>query len=140
MLPAGSSYGTIHTKAAIVLLIIAIALAGKSFTSLLYGLVVLLVTGTPSLFALRIGYLASIPPVILLTISSAKITAIADKMTDVTEFSPGVVIDAWMGWSFYVATWLAAGFMWAALGFSITAAFKVAQGIELEKSRARSRI
>jgi len=29
MLPAGSSYGTIHTKAAIVLLIIAIALAGK---------------------------------------------------------------------------------------------------------------
>ncbi|KAE9364524.1 hypothetical protein N431DRAFT_550017 [Stipitochalara longipes BDJ] len=137
LLPAGSTYGIIDTKGPLVLLIIGIALAGTSFTSLLYGVVVLLLTGTPPLFALRIGYLASIPTAIILTISSAKITALADKMKGATEISPGVVVHAWMGWSFYLSTWLAAGFMWAAVCFSIAGAFKIARSIELQNSRGR---
>jgi hypothetical protein len=125
LLPANSSYGTIDTNAPRVLLTIAITLAGIALTNLLYGVVVLPVTSTPPLFALRIGYLASIPTAILLTISSAKITALADKMTGVKEISPGVVVHAWIGWAFYLASWLSVGFMWAAVGFSIAGAFKV---------------
>jgi len=136
-LPAGSSYGTLHTKAPMDLLIVGNALSGTSFTSILYGIVFLLGTGTPPLFSLRVGYLASIPAAIVLTISSAKITALADKMVGATQISSGVILHAWMGWSFYVATWLAAGFMWAAVCFSIVGAFKIARGIELQNSRSR---
>jgi hypothetical protein len=136
-LPLDSSYGTLDTKTPLVLLTIGIALAGITLFSLLYGIVVLLLTSTPPLLVLRIGYLASIATVILLTISSAKITAIADKTTGAKDVSAGVVVHAWMGWAFYVSTWLAAGFMWAALGFSIAGAFKIAAGLEVQKSNAR---
>jgi hypothetical protein len=70
----------------------------------------------------------------LVTISSAKITALADKITGPKDISARVMIHAWMGWAFYVSTWLAAGFMWAALGFSIAGAFKIAHAPEVQKS------
>lgn len=137
LFPADSSYGTINTNHPRILLTIGITFAGISLTSLLYGVVVLLVTSKPPLHILRIRYMASIPTVITLTISSAMITSIADKMTGETEISPGVVVHAWMGWAFYVSTWLSACFMWAALGFSVTGAFKIASALEVEKSRSR---
>jgi hypothetical protein len=46
-------------------------------------------------------------------------------MTGMKEIGPGVVVHAWMGWSFYLASWLSVCFMWAAVGFSIAGAFKV---------------
>jgi hypothetical protein len=140
LLPANSSYGTIDSNDSRILLTIGITLAGVSLTSLLYGVVVLLLTSTPPLLMLRIGYMASIPTMVVLTISSAKITSIADKMTGATEISPGIVVHAWMGPVFYVTTWLSAGFMWAAVGFSITAGFKIAIGMEVEKARSRRRL
>ncbi len=33
-----------------------------------------------------------------------------------------------------MSTWLAAGFMWAAVGFSIAGAFKVASALQVQKS------
>jgi hypothetical protein len=125
LLPVNSPYGTLHTKGPVVLLIIGITWASICITSYFYGNVVLLVTSKPPLYILGVGYVASIPTVILFTISSAKITALADKMIGTTDISPGVTIDAWMGWAFFVSTWLGTGFMWAALGFSIVGAFKV---------------
>jgi hypothetical protein len=135
--PLDSSYGTLDTKTPLVLLTIGITLTGVSLLSGLYSVVVLLVTGTPPLLVLRVSYLAIVATVNLLTISSAKITALADKMTGPNDISAGVMIHAWMGWAFYVSTWLAAGFMWAALGFSIAGAFKIAHALEVQKSNAR---
>jgi hypothetical protein len=135
--PADSSYGTLDTKTPFILLTIGIALAGVTLLSLLYAVIVLLLTSTSPLLVLRIGYLASIPTVILLTISSAKITASADKMAGAKGLGAGVVIPAWMGWAFYVSTWLATVFMWAALGFSIAGAFKIAAALEVQKKNAR---
>jgi hypothetical protein len=135
LFPANSSYGIIQTDG--ILLTVGITFAGISLTSLFYGVAALLATGTPPLYILRIGYLASIPTVIILTISSARITSVADKMTGVTEISPGVLVHAWMGWELYVSLWLSAMFMWAALGFSIVGAFKIASALEAEKSRSR---
>jgi hypothetical protein len=135
LLPTDSTYGTISTKNTQVLLIIAIIFLGISMTSLLYGMIVLHVASTPPLFVLRVGYLASIPAVILLTVSSAKITAAADKMVGVKDLGAGVTVNAWMGWRFYVSTWLATGFMWAVVGFSIVGAFKVASAMEVQKRK-----
>ena len=132
--PLDSLYGTLDTKTPLVLLTIGIALASVSLLSLLYGVVVLLVTSTPPVLVLRVGYLASVPTVILRTISWAKITALADKITGAKDISARVMIHVWMGRAFYVSTWLAAGFMWAALGFSIAGAFKIAM---YWKSRSR---
>jgi len=135
-LPVDSSYGVLDTKVPLILLTIGIALAGVSLISLLYGVVVLLLrpTSTPPLGILRVGYLASIATAILLTISSAKITALADKMIGATDISPGVTVRAWMGWAFYVSTWLGAGFMWAAVGFSIAAAFRISRALQVQHS------
>jgi hypothetical protein len=134
LLPVDSSFGTLHTKGPVVLLIIGITWASICITSFFYGIVVLLVTSKPPLYILRVGYLASIPTVILFTISSAKITAIADKMIGATDISPGVTVHAWMGWAFFVSTWLGTGFMWAALGFSIAGAFKIASALQAQGS------
>lgn len=138
LLPTNSTYGTLDTRTPQVLLTIGITSSGIYLTSLLYGAAVLLVTSTPPLFVLRVGYLASIAAVIVLTISSAKITSIADKMVGTTYISAGATVHAWMGWSFYVSTWLATSFMWAAMGFSIAGAFKIAQELEVQKSKRLS--
>jgi len=104
LLPINSSRGIIDTKAPAALLIAAIILAGISWMSFLCGIVVMLATNTAPLNILRVGFLASIPTVIFFTISSAKITAFADKMTGSMELGSGVVIHAWMGWAFYGST------------------------------------
>jgi hypothetical protein len=133
LLPVNSSYGTLDTKTPLILLTIGIALAGVSLISLLYGVVVLIATSTPPLAVLRVGYLASIPTAILLTISSAKTTALADKMIGAKDISTGVTVHAWIGWTFYVSAWLGAGFMWAAVGFSIAGAFRIASALQAQQ-------
>lgn len=98
------------------LLLTGIALAGKSIISLRYGVVVLLVTSTPPLLSLCIGFLASIPAAIFFTIASGKITELVGKMIGAMKISPGVVVQAWMGLSFYLSTWLGtglSGLLWA---------------------------
>jgi hypothetical protein len=130
LLPADSSYGILHTKGALVLLAISIALAGISLLCYLYAVAILVATSTPPFNVLRVGYVASIPPAILLTISSAKITSQVENMIGDTEISTGVTVRAWMGWAFYVSTWLATGFMWVAVGSSIMAAFKIAKELQ----------
>ncbi|CZR70020.1 uncharacterized protein PAC_19921 [Phialocephala subalpina] len=135
LLPTNSTYGTLDTRTPQVLLTIGITCSGIYLTSLLYGAAVLLVTSTLPFFVLRIGYLASIAAVIVLTISSAKITSIADKMAGTTHINAGATVHAWMGWYFYVFAWLATAFIWITIGFSIAAAFKIAQELEVQKSK-----
>jgi hypothetical protein len=136
LLLINSSRGIIDTKAPAALLIAAIILAGISWISTLCGIVVMLATNTAPLNILRVGYLASIPTVIFLTISSAKNTAFADKMTGNMELGSGIVIHAWMGWAFYVSTWFGVVFIWAALSLSTTVAFKIADALQVQQSKA----
>ncbi len=124
----------IDTKAPAALLIATIILAGIAWI-FLCGIVVLLATDTVPLNILHVGYLASIPTVIFFTISSAKITAFADKMTGNMEIGSGVVIHAWMGWAFYVSTWFGVGFNWAALSLGATVAFKIADALQFQQSK-----
>jgi SUR7/PalI family len=131
LLPA--DYGTVRTRNTQVPLIIAIVFIGISMIALLYDMIALHATIIPPLRVLRIGYLASIPGVILLTVSSAKITATADKMVGVKDLGGGVTVDAWMGWRFYASTWIATGFMWLAIGLSIAAAFRIAAAIRVNE-------
>jgi hypothetical protein len=130
-------YGTLDTKAPLILLAIGIAFAGVSLIFYLYSIIVMLVKNTPPLNGLRIAFLAGIPAAIFLLISSAKITAFADKMTGPTDISAGVTIHAWMGWAFYVASWLATGFIWAAVGVSIGVAFMIAGALQVQQSHTQ---
>jgi hypothetical protein len=87
-----SSYGTLDTKAPLILLAIGIAFDGVSLLFYLYSIIIMLVKKTPPLNILRIAFLTGIPAAILLLISSAKITAFADKMTGATDISAGVTM------------------------------------------------
>jgi hypothetical protein len=137
LLPIDSSYGTLDTKAPLILLAIGIAFAGVSLLFYSYGVIALLIKNTPPLNVLRIAFLAGISAAIFLLISSAKITAFADKMTGTTDISAGVAIHAWMGWTFYMASWLATGFIWAAVGVSIGVAFMIAGALQAQQSHTQ---
>ena len=137
LLPIDSSYGTLDTKAPLILLAIGIAFDGVSLLFYLYSIIIMLVKKTPPLNILRIAFLTGIPAAILLLISSAKITAFADKMTGATDISAGVTIHAWVGWAFYVASWLATGFIWAAVGVSIGVAFMIAGALQAQQSHTQ---
>jgi hypothetical protein len=137
LLPIDPSYGTLDTKTPLILLAIGIAFAGVSLLFYLYSVIVLLVKNKPSLNTLRIAFLAGIPAAIFLLISSAKITEFADKMTKATDISAGVTIHAWMGWAFYVVSWLATGFIWAAMGVSIGVAFMIASALKVPQSHTK---
>jgi hypothetical protein len=138
LLPIDSSYGTLDTKAPLILLAIGIAITGISLLFYLYSVTVLLVKNTPPpLNVLRIAFLAGISAAIFLLISSAKITAFADKMTGATDISAGVTIHAWMGWAFYVASWVATGFIWAAVSVSIGVAFMIAGALQAQQSHTQ---
>jgi hypothetical protein len=129
--------GTLDTKAPLILLAIGIAFAGVSLIFYLYGVIALLVKKLPPLNVLRIAFLAGIPAAILLLISSTKITAFADKMIGTTYIGAGITIHAWMGWAFYVASWLATGFVWAAVGVSIGVAFMVSGALQAQQSHTQ---
>jgi hypothetical protein len=115
LLPTNSTYGTLDTRTPQVLLTIGITCSGIYLTSLLYGAAVLLVTSTPPLFVLGVGYLASDAAVIVLTISSAKITSIADKMVGLRTSVPGPrFMLGWDGPSMCLPGWPRAlcGLLW----------------------------
>ena len=133
---SSSSYGTLDTKAPLILLVIGIALTGLSMLFFLCGVVIMLVTHTAKmrLGVLRVAYLASIAAPIFLTISSAKITSLAEKTTGTADVNVGGVamaVHAWMERGFYVFTWLGMALMWVVVGLSIAAAFKFASALQI---------
>ncbi|EXJ72588.1 uncharacterized protein A1O5_03734 [Cladophialophora psammophila CBS 110553] len=129
---------TLDTKAPFVLLVLGIASMGLTVLSFLYGIVALrtktrrrqLHKKEMPLVVLRIGFFACIASTILLTISSAKVTASAGKMTGRVQIGGGRAIHAWMNSGFYAVTWIGMAFVWVALGLEIAAAFKIAAVLE----------
>ncbi|OAL17885.1 hypothetical protein AYO22_11229 [Fonsecaea multimorphosa] len=130
---------TLDTKAPFVLLVLGIASMGLTVLSFLYGVGVLHSVkrrGGPlgkremPLVVLRMGFFASIASTILLTISSAKITASAGKMAGRIQVDGGKDVHAWMTGGFYAVTWVGMAFVWAALGLVLAAAFKIAGVLE----------
>jgi hypothetical protein len=131
-----SSYGTLDTKAPLILLAIGIAFTGLSLLLVLYGVVAMLVTGTAEtpLGALRVAYLAIVAAANVLTISSAKITALAEKMVGTTDIGEGGWVQAWMERGFYVFAWLGTALMWGAMGLGIVVSFRIARALQIHAS------
>lgn len=131
-----SLYGTLPTKTPLVLLTVGIALTGLSVLFYLCGVLVMLATRSPKmrLGILRVAYLASTAAPIFLTISSAKITSLAEKTKGSADVSIGgvaVAVHAGMESGFYAFTWLGTALMWVVLVSSITAAFKFAKELQI---------
>jgi hypothetical protein len=134
-LPGDQSYLTLDLKASVILLLLGIIFSGLSALLFLAGIVAIRTTNKTNkwLNLLRIAYLANVAAPILLTISSAKITALAEKWVGTTYTEDGVPVTAWMCRDFYACTWLATGIMWVAVGLSIAVAFKIAKNMKVLK-------
>ncbi|OAP65260.1 hypothetical protein AYL99_01232 [Fonsecaea erecta] len=141
---------TLDTKAPFVLLALGIASMGLTVLSFLYGIFVLHAIARQGgrrgrkempLVVLRFGFILCIASTILLTISSAKITASAGKMAGRVQVGGRRNIHAWMDARFYAVTWVGMAFVWTALGLVVAAAFKIADVLEEEKvvQKGRSR-
>ena len=129
-----SSYGHMDTRAALVLLLIPIAFLSLSTVFILFGMAS--ITSSRSLRkgvrVLRFPYLMILATPILLTISSAKMTAEARQITGTTEVAPGLWINAWMDSGVYATMWSATAVMWVACGIDIAAAVTFARGLRLD--------
>jgi hypothetical protein len=133
---SSSLYGTLDTKAPLILLTIGIALTGLSVLFFLYGVVIMLVTYTAKmpLGVVRVSYLTSLAVPTFLTISSAKITSLAEKTTGTADVNIGgvaVAVHAWTERGFYAFIWLGTALMWVVVGLSIAAAFKFASALQI---------
>jgi hypothetical protein len=134
-LPGDESYPTLDLKASAILLLLGIIFSGLSAMLFLTGIVAIRITNKTDkwLNILRVAYLTNVAAPILLTISSAKVTALAEKWVGTTYTEDGVPVTAWMGRDFYACTWLGTGIMWVAVGLSIAVAFKIAKDMKVLK-------
>ena len=117
---------TLETAVPIGLLMAGIACAGLSALLMVYSILALKIKGTPPLFLMRVSYLASIPAAIFFTISSAKVTVLAGRLTGTWTSRYRVAINAWKGTGFYAETWAVVALIWLAVGVSIATAFSLA--------------
>jgi hypothetical protein len=103
-----------------------IAITFISWTMITYFTIIVTtprLTAESPLHGLRVGFIASIPALITLILSSAKVTAMA---RGVLEAKPAV--DSGVAWStggFYALTWLATGLMCVIVALSVVLAFKL---------------
>lgn len=134
-LPGVRYYPALDLKASAILLLLGIILSGLSAVLFLASVAAIRITNKTDkwLNLLRVGFLANVAATILLTISSAKITALAEKWVGTTYTEDGVPLTAWMGRDFYACTWLGTGIMWVVLGLSIAVAFKIANNMRVLK-------
>ena len=129
-IPAWSNV-EINTKAPLILLALGIAFIGLSWLGFVYGLFVVINTKTAiadkQLFVLRLAFFASIAAPILMTISSAKITATAAKASGIVYLETMQAADVQMQAAFYVVSWVTTGLLWVALVLVLIAAFSIAK-------------
>ncbi|KIW24506.1 uncharacterized protein PV07_10217 [Cladophialophora immunda] len=133
-----ANHRTLNTKAPFVLLVVAIASMSLAILSFLYGIAALPSTAAGRrlskkeipLVVLRIGFFACVTSTVLLSISSAKITANAAKTAGRVQLGGGKDVHAWMDGGFYAVTWVGAACVWVALGLVVAAAFKLADVLE----------
>ncbi|KAK4944357.1 hypothetical protein LTR10_016243 [Elasticomyces elasticus] len=135
-----ASYGTVDTKASVALLIVGIIFTGISQVLYLDSILALVATNMREehlLMMLRVAFLSSIPAVITLTISAAKITARAKQIQSqaagigIVGVGSGVTatVKAHLGSGFFPAMWIATGFMWLALAIEVVVALRIARGM-----------
>lgn len=131
------AYGTIDTKAPVGLLVAGIIFTGLSqvlYLDSIIGLCATNLSPTCLLNMLRVAFLSSIPALITLTISAAKITARARQIAGTVQLaSQGVTVKAGLEAGFYVATWSATVCMWIAMVVELVAAFRIAAALKTEE-------
>jgi hypothetical protein len=113
---ANWSYGNLPTAGSAVLLVIGIGFLGVSVLAYMYSLATrpTIEPGT-SLFPLRIAFLSSILAAILLTNSAAQITARANKLTNLANWTIPVSLQVWKSNAFYIIMWLSVSLVWVAV-------------------------
>jgi len=121
-------FAVLRTEMPFVCLVIAMTFISWTIVTYFFGIVATwrLTAESPPHW-LRSGYIASIPALITLILSSAKITATAHK---ILEAKP--VIDNEVVWStsgFYVLTWLATGLMCVMVTLSVVLGFKLGRPV-----------
>ena len=126
---------SLDLKAPSILLLVGVLFSGLSALFLLAGIAAIRITSKTDkwLNLLRAAYLGNVAAPILLTISSAKITALAEKWVGTTYLKDGVPVTAWMGRDFYACAWLGTGIMWVAQGLAIAVSFKIARNMTVWK-------
>ena len=135
-IPLDASYGTLNTHTEFVLPVVGIDFASLSLLVVLVGTVAMLVTGTPRekpLAVFRVTYFTTPVAALALTISSAKITARADRLAGTTSIRPDELVRAWMDEGFYAPAWVATVFLWVCNGLSIFVGLKIQRILEIEK-------
>lgn len=119
------SFAVINTKAPFICLAIAIAFTG--LTTIAYSVTIIttpnLTTESP-LFIPRLGYLSSIPALIMFIISSAKITSTLDHVLKAKPVGEKGV--AWSTGGLYALTWLATVLMCFMFTLSLVFTVKLA--------------
>jgi len=128
-IPAWSNV-EVNTKAPLILLTLGIAFIGLSWLGFVYGLFTAInktIIEDRPLFVLRLAFFASIAAPIMMTISSAKITATAAKASGIVNLETMQAADVQMHTVFYVISWLATGLLWVALVLVLIAAFSIAK-------------
>jgi hypothetical protein len=121
-------FAVLHTEMPFVCLVIAITFIGWTVTAYLVSIVTTprLTVESPN-HCMGGGYIASIPGLITLILSSAKITAAAHQ---ILEAKP--VVDNEVAWStagFYALTWLATGLMCVVVTLSMVLAFRLGRPV-----------
>jgi len=124
------SFAVLHTEAPFVCLMIAISFINWAMIDYLISIVIILrQTAESQLYCLRtglkIGFIASIPALITLILSSAVVTATTHKILEAKLVAENGV--AWSTGGFYVLTWLATGLMCLVVTLSGVLSFKLRQ-------------
>jgi len=131
----------LNTKAPLILLTLGIAFIGISFLGYLYGIFATrynIVLADRPLFILRVAFFTSIAAPIMLSISTAKITASAAKMVGTVNAETGQPVYISMDAGFYAVMWVATAMSWVALGFVIFAAFRIAGMMKHQNANERT--
>jgi hypothetical protein len=121
-------FAVLHTEMPFVCLVIAMTFIGWTIVDYLITIITTpRLTAESPLFRLRGGCLASIPGLITLILSSAKMTAMAHQ---ILEAKP--VVDNEVAWStagFYVLIWLATGLMCVVVTLSMVLLFRLGRPV-----------
>ena len=133
-----SPYGTLDTKAPLILFTIGFSFTALSLLGYLYSLLFTMATPKAkiSLGLLRVACLLNIPAFIFLMISSAEITVLARKLVGTGDIGLGLVHTS-IDKGFYVSAWLAAAFMFVALGIGVVKAFILVRVQQSRESNTR---
>lgn len=131
-----SSFGTLSTRAPLILLAVGIAFTGLALLLVLHGAVTMAVapTAKPPLNVLRTAYFAILISAHMLTISGAEITSWTGKAKGTATVGEGWTVQAWTEKGFYVFMWLATGLIWTAYALALVVGCMLARVLRTYQS------